>query len=142
LIDRSVVRGLEYYTSPVFEAELTRRGDRRGRQADLLRRGRRRRYDGIVARFREEPVPAIGFSIGMSRLLAALRAIESPIVAAAESAVPLSCSRSTAMRRRWPTTSASVAALQGAGIAELYLGAGGMNAQLNRRSILSELLLA
>jgi histidyl-tRNA synthetase len=83
------VRGLEYYTSPVFEAELTRRGDRRGRQADLLRRGRRRRYDGIVARFREEPVPAIGFSIGLSRLLAPLRAIKSPIVAAAESAGPL-----------------------------------------------------
>ena len=47
------------------------------------------RYDGLVARFRAEPVPATGFSIGVSRLLAALRAIKSPIVAAAETSGPV-----------------------------------------------------
>ena len=30
------------------------------------------RYDGLIARFRGEAVPATGFSIGVSRLLAAL----------------------------------------------------------------------
>ena len=54
------------------------------------------RYDGLVARFRGEPVPATGFSIGVSRLLAALRAIDSPIVAAAASPARSSCSCSTA----------------------------------------------
>ena len=47
------------------------------------------RYDGLVARFRAEPVPATGFSVGVSRLLAALRAIDSPIVKAAETAGPV-----------------------------------------------------
>ena len=42
-VDPSVVRGLEYYTGPVFEAELTFETPRRGRQADPLRLGRRRR---------------------------------------------------------------------------------------------------
>ena len=47
------------------------------------------RYDGLVARFRGEPVPATGFSIGVSRLLSALRAINSPIVAAAKKPGPV-----------------------------------------------------
>ncbi len=42
-IDPSVVRGLEYYTGPVFEAELTFENSGRRRQADPLRFGRRRR---------------------------------------------------------------------------------------------------
>ena len=47
------------------------------------------RYDGLVARFRAEPVPATGFSIGVSRLLAALRAIDSPIVGRRETPGPV-----------------------------------------------------
>ena len=42
-IDPSVVRGLEYYTGPVFEAEITFRGEERGRPDRPLRLGRRRR---------------------------------------------------------------------------------------------------
>ena len=85
LVDRSVVRGLEYYTGPVFEAELTFEvKDEAGRPVRFGSVGGGGRYDGLVARFRAEPVPATGFSIGVSRLLAALRAIDSPIVKAAE----------------------------------------------------------
>ena len=36
------------------------------------------RYDGLVGRFRSEPVPATGFSIGVSRLLSALQMLEEP----------------------------------------------------------------
>ena len=89
-IDPSVVRGLEYYTGPVFEAELT--FETLARTAGRVRFGSvggGGRYDGLVARFRAEPVPATGFSIGVSRLLAALRAIKSPIVAAAEAPGPV-----------------------------------------------------
>ena len=89
-IDPSVVRGLEYYTGPVFEAELTFEvKDDDGRPVRFGSVGGGGRYDGLVARFRAEPVPATGFSIGVSRLLAALRAIHSPIVAAAETPGPV-----------------------------------------------------
>jgi histidyl-tRNA synthetase len=73
LIDPSVVRGLEYYTGPVYEVELAfpTTGDD-GKPVRFGSVGGGGRYDGLVARFRGEPVPATGFSIGVSRLLAAL----------------------------------------------------------------------
>jgi histidyl-tRNA synthetase len=73
-IDPSVVRGLEYYTGPVYEVELTlETKDDKGRPVRFGSVGGGGRYDGLVARFRGEPVPATGFSIGVSRLLAALQ---------------------------------------------------------------------
>ncbi|MBB3773144.1 histidyl-tRNA synthetase [Angulomicrobium tetraedrale] len=73
LIDPSVVRGLEYYTGPVFEAELTFEvKDEKGRPVRFGSVGGGGRYDGLVGRFRSEPVPATGFSIGVSRLASAL----------------------------------------------------------------------
>ncbi len=72
-IDPSVVRGLEYYTGPVFEVELTlETKDEKGRPVRFGSVGGGGRYDGLVSRFRGEPVPATGFSIGVSRLQAAL----------------------------------------------------------------------
>jgi histidyl-tRNA synthetase len=73
LIDRSVVRGLEYYTGPVYEVELLlETNDEKGRPVRFGSVGGGGRYDGLVSRFRGEPVPATGFSIGVSRLQAAL----------------------------------------------------------------------
>jgi histidyl-tRNA synthetase len=73
LIDPSVVRGLEYYTGPVYEVELTlETNDEKGRPVRFGSVGGGGRYDGLVSRFRGEPVPATGFSIGVSRLQAAL----------------------------------------------------------------------
>jgi histidyl-tRNA synthetase len=130
LIDRSVVRGLEYYTGPVFEAELT--FETPGEDGKPIRFGSvggGGRYDGLVARFRGEPAPATGFSIGVSRLLAALRAIDSPIVAEARRAGPVVV---VALDRdHLADYQRLVAELRQADIAaELYLGQGGMNAQL------------
>ena len=72
-IDFSVVRGLEYYTGPVYEVELTlETKDEKGRAVRFGSVGGGGRYDGLVSRFRSEPVPATGFSIGVSRLQAAL----------------------------------------------------------------------
>jgi histidyl-tRNA synthetase len=72
-IDPSVVRGLEYYTGPVYEVELTlETNDEKGRPVRFGSVGGGGRYDGLVSRFRGEPVPATGFSIGVSRLQAAL----------------------------------------------------------------------
>jgi histidyl-tRNA synthetase len=73
LVDPSVVRGLEYYTGPVYEVELTlETKDEKGRPVRFGSVGGGGRYDGLVSRFRGEPVPATGFSIGVSRLQAAL----------------------------------------------------------------------
>jgi histidyl-tRNA synthetase len=72
-IDSSVVRGLEYYTGPVFEVELLlETKDEKGRPVRFGSVGGGGRYDGLVSRFRAETVPATGFSIGVSRLQAAL----------------------------------------------------------------------
>ena len=71
--DQTVVRGLEYYTGPVFEVELLlETKDEKGRPVRFGSVGGGGRYDGLVSRFRGEPVPATGFSIGVSRLQAAL----------------------------------------------------------------------
>jgi histidyl-tRNA synthetase len=75
-IDPSVVRGLEYYTGPVYEVELLLdTKDEKGRPVRFGSVGGGGRYDGLVSRFRGEPVPATGFSIGVSRLQAALTLI-------------------------------------------------------------------
>jgi len=72
-IDPSVVRGLEYYTGPVYEVELLLdTKDEKGRPVRFGSVGGGGRYDGLVSRFRGEMVPATGFSIGVSRLQAAL----------------------------------------------------------------------
>ncbi len=73
-IDPSVVRGLEYYTGPVFEIELTFKvQNEKGQDVVFGSVGGGGRYDGLVSRFRREPVPATGFSIGVSRLAHALK---------------------------------------------------------------------
>jgi histidyl-tRNA synthetase len=72
-IDPSVVRGLEYYTGAVYEVELLLdTKDEKGRPVRFGSVGGGGRYDGLVSRFRGEAVPATGFSIGVSRLQAAL----------------------------------------------------------------------
>ena len=130
IIDPSVVRGLEYYTGPVYEAELTFEvKDEHGRPVRFGSVGGGGRYDGLVARFRGEPVPATGFSIGVSRLFAALKALKSPIVSGADTRGPVVVL--VMDKDQIAAYQAFVTTLRNAGIrAELYLGSAGMNAQL------------
>jgi len=87
-IDPSVVRGLGYYTGPVYEAELTFEIlDDKGRKRQFGSVAGGGRYDDLVKRFTGQAVPATGVSIGVDRLLAALRekgriggAVEGPVV--------------------------------------------------------------
>jgi histidyl-tRNA synthetase len=75
-IDPTVVRGLEYYTGPVYEVELLAEAkDDKGRPIRFGSVGGGGRYDGLVSRFMGQPVPSTGFSIGVSRLQAALTAL-------------------------------------------------------------------
>jgi histidyl-tRNA synthetase len=73
-LNPSVVRGLEYYTGMVYEAELLFPvTNEKGEEVVFGSVGGGGRYDGLVSRFRGEPVPATGFSIGVSRLMTALK---------------------------------------------------------------------
>jgi histidyl-tRNA synthetase len=73
IFDTSIVRGLGYYTGPVFEAELVADiRDKKGRPVRIGSIGGGGRYDDLVSRFRGQPVPATGFSFGVSRFLSAL----------------------------------------------------------------------
>jgi histidyl-tRNA synthetase len=119
-IDPSVVRGLEYYTGPVYEVELLiETKDDKGRPVRFGSVGGGGRYDGLVSRFRGEPVPATGFSIGVSRLQAALTALGK--VASKPPAGPVLITVFGA--ESVPASQKLAAALRNAGIrAEPYLG--------------------
>ncbi len=119
-IDPSVVRGLEYYTGPVYEVELTFEiKDDKGRPVRFGSVGGGGRYDGLVSRFRGEPVPATGFSIGVSRLQAALTALGKLDSKPAPGPVVVTVFE----RDRIADYQRFVSALRNAGIrAELYLG--------------------
>jgi histidyl-tRNA synthetase len=119
-IDPSVVRGLEYYTGPVYEIELTlETKDEKGRPVRFGSVGGGGRYDGLVSRFRGEPVPATGFSIGVSRLQAALTLLGKLDSKPAPGPVLVTVFD----RDRVADYQRMVAALRNAGIrAELYLG--------------------
>ncbi|PSJ57500.1 histidine--tRNA ligase [Kumtagia ephedrae] len=129
-IDPSVVRGLEYYTGPVFEAELL--AEIPNEEGQIVRFGSvggGGRYDGLVSRFRGEPVPATGFSIGVSRLMTALKNLgklgSSEVIGPV---VVLVMDRDTESLGRYQKM---VSSLRQAGIrAEMYLGGAGMKAQM------------
>ena len=73
-IDPSVVRGLEYYTGMVYEAELLFDvTNEKGEKVQFGSVGGGGRYDGLIKRFTGRDVPATGFSIGVSRLMTALK---------------------------------------------------------------------
>ena len=130
MLDSSVVRGLEYYTGPVFEAELTFTvPDEKGQPIRFGSVGGGGRYDGLVSRFRDEPVPATGFSVGVSRLQAALAALDKDQPAFHRGPVVVLVmdkdAEAIANYQRF------VGQLRFADIpAEMYLGSAGMNAQL------------
>lgn len=125
--DPSVVRGLEYYTGAVFEAELTMTIVEDGRPVRFGSVGGGGRYDDLIARFTGERVPATGFSIGVSRLVAAQARLglgeafaqTPPVIVLALDA------------GRMGDYFAIASELRAAGVrAEVYLGSSGMKAQL------------
>ncbi len=129
-IDPSVVRGLEYYTGPVYEAELLAEiPNEDGKIVRFGSVGGGGRYDGLVSRFRGEPVPATGFSIGVSRLMTALKNLGKLDVAdVVAPVVVLVMDRDTDSLGRYQKM---VGDLRQAGIrAEMYLGGAGMKAQM------------
>jgi histidyl-tRNA synthetase len=126
-IDQTVVRGLEYYTGPVFEVELTFSTDSAAGSPRFGSVGGGGRYDGLVSRFRGEPVPATGFSIGVSRLLAALQHLGKVETKAEAGPVVVTVFD----KDRIADYQQMVAKLRAANIrAELYLGSGKFGPQM------------
>jgi len=127
LIDQTIVRGLEYYTGPVFEVELLlKTKDEKGRPVRFGSVGGGGRYDDLVSRFRGA-VPATGFSIGVSRLQAALTMIGTLDDKPAPGPVVVTVFD----QDRIADYQRMVASLRSAGIsAELYLGSGKFGPQM------------
>lgn len=126
--DPTIVRGLEYYTGAVFEAELLlETTDDKGRAVRFGSIGGGGRYDDLVARFTGERLPATGFSFGVSRLASALRAAGRGAADAVRGPVVVIVFSEADMQHYLD----AVAELRNAGIAaELYLGRAGMKAQM------------
>jgi histidyl-tRNA synthetase len=127
--DATVVRGLEYYTGPVLEAELTFPAtDENGQAVRFGSVGGGGRYDGLVSRFRSQPVPSTGFSIGVSRLYAALTRL-GKLKGNAASQAPVVVL--VMDKTRTADYQKMTRALRDAGIrAEMYVGDAGMKAQM------------
>ncbi|SON54608.1 Histidine-tRNA ligase [Hartmannibacter diazotrophicus] len=127
-IDTSVVRGLEYYTGPVFEAELLFPvTNEDGQVVRFGSVGGGGRYDGLVGRFLKEDVPATGFSIGVSRLASALKTLGKLGAKRTRGPVVVLVMDKSAIA----SYQTMVAELRAAGIrAEMYLGSSGMKAQM------------
>jgi histidyl-tRNA synthetase len=128
VFDPSVVRGLEYYTGVVFEADLLlATTDERGQAVRFGSVGGGGRYDDLVARFTGEVVPATGGSFGVSRLATALKAAGRAEAARPRGPVVVIAFEADAMAEYL----ALALELRTAGIAaEVYLGQSGMKAQM------------
>jgi histidyl-tRNA synthetase len=133
IVSSSVVRGLEYYTGPVFEAELTFEvKNEDGQPVRFGSVGGGGRYDDLVARFTGAKVPATGFSIGVSRLQAALTALgrdtasatPGPVVVLVLDRDRIADYQRLVQRLRQPDDGREPIR------AELYLGSAGMKAQM------------
>ncbi|HEY3695539.1 histidine--tRNA ligase [Phenylobacterium sp.] len=127
-IDPAVVRGLEYYTGAVFEAQLHFDAeDEAGQPIRLGSIGGGGRYDDLVARFTGERVPATGFSFGVSRLALALRAVAGAQGVQARGPVVVIAFDQSHMGEYF----AAAGELRAAGVAaEVYLGSSGMRPQM------------
>jgi len=125
--DCSIIRGLEYYTGPVFEADLTfETTDEKGRPVRLGSVGGGGRYDGLVKRFKGIEVPAVGISVGVSRLMAALELRKECGEAAAGPVVICALEKDQMAEYQKMATELRAAGLR----AEVYLGGSNFGKQL------------
>ena len=127
-VDSGVVRGLDYYTGAVYEAQLTfPTTNEAGERVVMGSVGGGGRYDDLVARFTGQSVPAAGISIGVSRLLSALRARAGSAVWQTEPLIVVLVLDKAAIADSFRIAQD----LRGAGLrAEAYVGDAGMKAQL------------
>ncbi|HYG66178.1 MAG TPA: histidine--tRNA ligase [Anaeromyxobacteraceae bacterium] len=121
-LDPSLARGLSYYTGPIFEIQVS----------DLAGSlGGGGRYDELIGMFLRQPVPAVGFSLGLERILVVMaeRGMFPDLTAAAHVMV-LRLDEATT-----PDALRAASALRGAGIrTELYPNVDKLGKQLQYAS--------
>lgn len=125
--DPTIVRGLAYYTGPVFEGVITKQiTDSEGQKRQFGSVYGGGRYDDLVERFTGVKVPATGASIGVDRMLEAMKLIRGPRPQATAKVLVLVIDPP-----RMPWYLQTTQKLRRAGIpTEMYLGEGGFKAQL------------
>jgi len=124
VLDPTIARGLDYYTGVIFETRLT---DPRVASMGAVMSGGR--YDGLIGMFGKQPVPAVGISLGLDRLLAALRELD--LVAAEQAVATVYVTLFDAQSA--PTSVAVAGQLRTAGIsAEIDLQGGKLGKQFKR----------
>ncbi len=126
-MDPSVIRGLEYYTGPVFEAEVTFDVENdKGQVVQFGSVGGGGRYDGLVSRFKGVEIPATGMSIGVSRLYTAMQMLDEKPETTKGPVLVLVMDK-----ERLGDYQKMTHDLRRAGIrAEMYVGTSGMRAQM------------
>jgi histidyl-tRNA synthetase len=75
-VNPRLVRGMDYYNLTVFEWVT----DQLGSQGTVCGGGR---YDGLIAQLGGKPAPAVGFGLGIERLLLLLQELAVPVPSAA-----------------------------------------------------------
>jgi histidyl-tRNA synthetase len=123
VLNPRLVRGLDYYSRTVFEWVT----DRLGAQGTVCAGGR---YDGLVEQLGGRPVPAVGFAMGLERLVAVLEELR-PEAAAQDADVYLVLLGEAALREGLVLAEKLRSALPGVSIVA-HCGGGGMKAQFKR----------
>jgi histidyl-tRNA synthetase len=122
-VNPRLVRGLDYYSRSVFEWVT----DALGAQDAICSGGR---YDGLIPQLGGEPTPAIGFALGMERVVELMRQAGAAPPAPAP-AVYLIASGERAQALALPLAEQLRDALPGQGV-HLNLGGGNFKAQFRR----------
>jgi histidyl-tRNA synthetase len=127
IIDPSVVRGLGYYTGPVYEADLTFGIETDDVVEKFGSVGGGGRYDNLITRLKGVRVPSTGISVGVSRLCTALKHLNKQNINSENLAVVV-----LVMDKEKRSDYYQIASqLRAKGISsECYVGDGGMKAQL------------
>ncbi|HEY0856310.1 MAG TPA: histidine--tRNA ligase [Albitalea sp.] len=120
-VNTRLVRGMDYYNLTVFEWVT----DQLGSQGTVCGGGR---YDGLIEQLGGKPAPAVGFGLGIERLLLLIQELALPVPAVAPRAYAVITSPSAL-----PQAMATLETLRAAGLAVLmHAGGGSMKSQFKR----------
>jgi histidyl-tRNA synthetase len=120
-VNTRLVRGMDYYNLTVFEW-IT---DQLGSQGTVCGGGR---YDGLIEQLGGKPAPAVGFGLGIERLLLLIQELSLPVPSAAPRAYAIVTSPAAV-----PSAMVALEALRSAGVSVLmHAGGGSMKSQFKK----------
>jgi histidyl-tRNA synthetase len=120
-VNPRLVRGMDYYNLTVFEWVT----DHLGSQGTVCGGGR---YDGLIEQLGGKPAPAVGFGLGIERLLLLIQELKLPVPSAAPRAYAVLMSPAVL-----PQAMSTLQALRAAGVSvQMHAGGGNMKAQFKK----------